>query len=252
VLFPSRQARQESEPSDSWETAPLPASIHILLPNLTHLSLGIMPLTTSALTPTPTHAPSWQELLTHAPKFSALTHLSLAHWPVPSRTQNAKLASMVAPSAGGSSRSVQYGGTGPYSHSLDGDFSEVVSVMRHLAKALYRLEHLDLTGCGAWCAEALTLADAAGNMVDWRGDWGQLTVLKAGSGEVGREQRSVVLAPADIDHSLLSKADAERVTRARRIERHVITKRSGVGRLITVETDWDEDDITVGLGLLSM
>ncbi len=106
-------------------------------------------------------AASWRQLLSLASRFTALTHLSLAYWPEPTLTPNAKLASVVSPDG----RTVQYGGTGPYSHSLDNDWSEAILLLRRLSKVLYRLEYLDLTGCAEWYPALYSEAD--GDTIDW-------------------------------------------------------------------------------------
>jgi len=103
-LYPSRPQSsadlQESwdAPEDTSATVPQP-----LLPNLTHLSFAIRPDCAQAV--------SWRHLLSFVVNCPTLTHLSLAFWPEPSLTPNAKLASFVSPQG----RTVPYSGTGPYS-----------------------------------------------------------------------------------------------------------------------------------------
>ncbi|EGZ74003.1 hypothetical protein NEUTE2DRAFT_149878 [Neurospora tetrasperma FGSC 2509] len=77
------------------------------------------------------------------PSFLFHIHLPFHHSGL---TPNAKYASFVTAQG----RRVQYGGTGPYSHSLDNDWSEAILVLRRLSRAWYRLEWLDLRGCGGW------------------------------------------------------------------------------------------------------
>lgn len=103
LLFPSRPKTMDLQ--DSWDE-PEESSAMIsrpLLPNLTHLSLGIRPSDSQWV--------SWRQLLAFAPHCYTLTHLSLAFWPEPSLTPNAKLATFVSPEG----RSVGLSGTGPYS-----------------------------------------------------------------------------------------------------------------------------------------
>jgi hypothetical protein len=225
LLFPSSTTKASRAPQsqlqESWDLAPPDtASIAIpraLLPNLTHLSLSINPKDASSV--------SWRHLLSLAAHFPTLTHLSLAYWPEPSLTPNAKLASFVVSTGSGSTRTVQYGGTGPYSHSLDEDWSEAVLVLRRLSKSLYGLEWLDLTGCAAW-ARALTAA-VERDSVDWVGDWGKVgTVLlypgyklgvDAGLAEMGRYRADLGLAAG--------------------LERYIRGRRAGRGRGIDVLTD---------------
>ena len=213
-LFPPE--RESIDPQESWD-APEQYSAGIprpLLPNLTHLSL--------ALDPASSHAVSWRHLLSFATHLPGLTHLSLAFWPEPTLTPNAKLASVVSPQTGGS---LQYGGTGPYSHSLDDDWAEQVLVLRRLCRSLYGLEYLDLTGCGDWFP-ALWASAGEGDTVDWTGAWGKITTLAMYPGYRLAE-----------DAGLAETARYwEFVDYARRVERHVRTRRAGKGRFVTVET----------------
>ncbi|KAK4100285.1 hypothetical protein N658DRAFT_508010 [Parathielavia hyrcaniae] len=215
LLFPPEP--ESTDLQESWDAADA-SSTNIprpLLPNLTHLSL--------ALDPSSSRDVSWRHLLAFAARLPGLTHLSLAFWPEPTLTPNAKLATVVSPQTG---RAVQYGGTGPYSHSLDDNWAEQVLVLRRLSRSLYGLEYLDLTGCGAW-SPALWASAEEGDTVDWAGAWGKMTALVmypgyrrggdgAGLAETARYWEVV-------DH-------------ARRVERHVRSRRAGRGRFFTVET----------------
>ncbi|KAL2266956.1 hypothetical protein VTJ83DRAFT_4233 [Remersonia thermophila] len=246
LLFPSSQPCP-LEVQETWDAPdPTPSLPPSVLPHLTHLSLALDPAAPgAALT-------SWRQLLSLASRLSGtLTHLSLAFWPEPSLTPRARAAAagVVSPVTG---RTVAYGGTGPYSHSLDGDWSEQVLVLRRLSRALYGLEWLDLTGCGAWFQalwESVPLADAlvddvAGTTtaeeeedgsgkeaasrtaVDWVGDWGKMATLVMFPGYRLREEASAA-----------EKARYwEIVDHARRVERHVRARRAGQGRVLTVET----------------
>jgi hypothetical protein len=225
LLFPSHanSHQQVTSLQDYWDaptSTPAPSVPLPLLPNLTHLSLAINPKYASA------PQVSWRHLLSFATHFPTLTHLSLSYWPEPTLTPNAKLASVVVPTGtGGSSRTVQYGGTGPYSHSLDGDWSEAVLVLRRLSKSLYGLEWLDLTGCAGW-ATALMVTEEH-DRVDWEGDWGK----------IGR----LLLYPGYKLAENAGLADRERYEKdvglAVRLERYIRARRAGKGRSIEVDTD---------------
>ena len=216
-----------------------------LLQNLTHLSLALDPTTIASNS---TKSISWRHLLSFAQHVrTTLTHLSLAYWPEPSLTSSAsKFASVVVASpgqaAGRGGRTIQYGGTGPYSHSIDGDWSEAVMVLRMLSKTLYGLEWLDLTGCGgsggSWdgpVSKAMG-SESAGwapalwessehDVVDWVGSWGKVekVVMYPGFDEPveGIEARARYWEVAD---------------NANRLERHIRTRREGRGRGIAVES----------------
>ncbi|OIW31868.1 hypothetical protein CONLIGDRAFT_244063 [Coniochaeta ligniaria NRRL 30616] len=214
--------RTQSELQDSWDTpASQPSNPSIprpLLPNITHLSLAIDPKHAAAV--------SWRHLLSFATRFPTLTHLSLAYWPEPTLTPNAKLASFVVPTGtGGSSRTLRYGGTGPYSHSLDDDWSEAVLVLRRLSKSLYGLEWLDLTGCVGWATALMAVAEH--DFVDWAGDWGKIgTVLLYPGYKPGLDAGVSETEQFEKDVGLAAK-----------LERYIRGRRAGRGRPIDVETD---------------
>lgn len=224
LLFPPQRESITSaaDLQESWDAPEEQHAAHIprpLLPNLTHLSLALDPSVFVADAPA---IVSWRHLLALATHLPALTHLSLAFWPEPTLTPNARLATVVTPQTG---RPVAYGGTGPYSHSLDDDWAEAVLVLRRLARGLYGLEYLDLTGCGAWFP-ALWASAVEGVSVDWSGAWGKIATL--------------VMFPG---YRLGEDAGAEETARyweivdsARRVERHVRGQRAGKGRFVVVET----------------
>ncbi|KAI0457767.1 tafazzin [Xylaria acuta] len=203
---------------DSWDIpAPMAGSVE-LIPNLTHLSLGMDPGSAPSV--------SWKQLLSLAGKLTRLTHLSLAGWPEPSLTPNAKLAKVTSPTTG---RSVQYGGTGPYSHVLDGDWTEAILILKRLSRLLYGLEYLDLTGCGDWIRALREESDGKFRVdfVDWSGDWSKITSLRLNSGYdlADDSSRGQVLRFAGwIDEAIA-------------VEKHIRAQRSGRGRWITVEKD---------------
>ncbi|KAI2782440.1 hypothetical protein F4815DRAFT_463225 [Daldinia loculata] len=208
----------ELDLQESWE-APEPISGPVkLLPNLTQLSLAVEPGNAPAA--------SWKQLLSLASKLQTLTHLDLSGWPEPSLTPNAKFAKMASPLTG---RTVQYGGTGPYSHNLDGDWSEAILVLKRLSKSLYSLEYLDLTGCGDWFPALREESDGdfTVDFVDWVGDWGKITTLRLCSG--------YALSDYSSNGQILRFADW--IESATAVEKHIRAQRSGRGRWITVEKD---------------
>ncbi|KAI0176060.1 hypothetical protein GGR52DRAFT_342850 [Hypoxylon sp. FL1284] len=204
---------------ESWD-APEPVSGPTkLLPNLTQLSLAIDPGTSPSI--------SWKQLLALAGKLPTLTHLNLSGWPEPSMTPNAKFAKIFSPTTG---RSVQYSGLGPYSHSLDGDWSESILILNRLSKALYSLEYLDLTGCGDWLPALIKEydGDLTVDFVDWVNNWGKITMLRLCSGYAMPGAHS-------------KRGHHERIAgwieSATAVEKHIRAQRSGKGRWITVEKD---------------
>ncbi|KAI1177434.1 tafazzin [Nemania sp. FL0916] len=203
---------------ESWDVPAPTAGPSQLLPNLTHLSLAIDPGSTQSV--------SWKQLLSFAGKLSQLTQLSLAGWPEPSLTPNAKFAKVTSPTTG---RSVQYGATGPYSHVLDEDWTEAILLLKRLSRLLYGLEYLDLTGCNDWIRALREKSDGEFRVdfVDWTGDWGKITTLRLNSGYA---------LPEDSTKSQVLRF-ADWVNEAAAIEKHIRTQRDGRGRWITVERD---------------
>ncbi|KAI2633781.1 hypothetical protein GGS26DRAFT_62311 [Hypomontagnella submonticulosa] len=206
------------DPQDSWDTPePIPEPVK-LIPKLTQLSLAVDPGNAPTV--------SWRHLLSLASKLPTLTHLNLSGWPEPSLTPNAKYAKIASPLTG---RSIQYGGTGPYSHNLDGDWSEAILILKRLSKFLYGLEYLDLTGCGDWFAALMKESDGdfTLNFVDWVGDWGKIATLRLCSGYVLSD---------DSSRGQITRL-ADWIDSATAVEKHIRAKRLGRGRWITVEKD---------------
>lgn len=222
LLFPI-QSDDSSTLLESWDTAEVTPIPRPLLPNLTHLSLAGTPETSSML--------SWKQLLTLSTHLPTLTHLSLAYWPVPSLTPNATFAKVVTAQG----QTIQYGGTNPYSHSLDNDWSEAILILRKLSQNLYGLEYLDLTGCAPWF-EALTtsvdLESGQRDKVDWVGEWGKVENLVLTTG----------YAPPPRDDAGQVEKFKKVVSKARAVERAIRARRAGRGRFVTVETDKGLDD----------
>ncbi|KUI68586.1 hypothetical protein VM1G_03849 [Cytospora mali] len=223
LLFPA-QSDTAGPLLESWDIAEAILIPRPLLPNLTHLSLAANPETSSLV--------SWKQLLSFSTRLPTLTHLSLAYWPVPSLTPNATFAKVVTTQG----QAVQYGGTNPYSHSLDGDWSEAILILRKLSQNLYGLEYLDLTGCAPWFG-ALTasvgLENGQRDKVDWVGDWGKVEHLVLTTG----------YALPTKDEAGKVEKHREVINTVRGVERAIRTRRAGKGRFITVETDkgLDED-----------
>ena len=241
LLCPPKVEPADEDVFESWDAAEPLRVPTTLLPNLTHLSLASDPASNPSL--------SWRQLLSFASKMPTLTHLNLSGWPEPSLTPNAKLAKVTSTTTG---QSVQYGGTGPYSHSLDGDWTEAALLLRKLSKALYRLEYLDLTGCADWFPALRSSASSSSSSssstspslssspgthsanasIDWVGDWGKITDLRLCSGYA---------LPEDASPVQISRFN-DWIAAATEVERHIRTQRQGQGRWITVEKDSLSED----------
>ena len=92
-------------------------------------------------------AANWRSLLTFLSQLSTLTHLSLAHWPVPTFTPNAVNARIRHPQ--NRSLTFSYGGTDTYS-AMENNWAETAGILRKLSQVTYCLKWLDLEGCGEW------------------------------------------------------------------------------------------------------
>ncbi|KAK9776693.1 hypothetical protein AB5N19_11245 [Seiridium cardinale] len=224
------------EIQDSWDAPALVPAPTALLPNLTHLSLAVDDTSCEGL--------SWKQLLSLSNKLSGLTHLNLSGWPAPCTTPNATRTKMVSSETG---RSVSYSGTNMYSHALDDDWAEAISVLKRLSKVLYRLEYLDLTGCGDWFPALHREVDAelVIDYVDWAREWGKITALRLCSGyHSDRSTNGIAgLSHGDslLEDSSVLDSQRNRLMRwkieAQRVEKRIRTQRSGQGHPIIVELD---------------
>lgn len=241
LLFPaSKTSEQDSTLLESWDAPSPTAGPTVLLPGLTRLSL--------AVDPTAGRQPSWRHLLAIAGKLSAITHLSLAGWPEPSLTPNAKHTKVISPMTG---QSVQYGGTGTYSHTLDNDWTEATLLLRRLSRRMYSLEHLDLGGCADWFpALKHVVRDDPENVevcVDWAGAWGKIATLRLTSGYALPEERQPQFTGLAGEEAAGGEAGGatkaqiirfdEWIKTATEVERHIRVQRGGRGKWITVERD---------------
>ncbi|TVY89088.1 hypothetical protein LAWI1_G008532 [Lachnellula willkommii] len=171
LLQKPEQPAEGLENEVSWEEESISQSLSPPIPHLTHLSLSHPPSTVS-----------WPKFLAFTKHIPTLTHLSLAYWPVPSLTPNANTTVMASSIRG----DIQYGGTNFYSHSLDNDFREASLVLHRLAKSLYSLEYLDLSGCANWIRALRWTSDddESGGSLDWSSQWAKLLTLRIHSGIV--------------------------------------------------------------------
>jgi hypothetical protein len=120
-------------------------------------------------------------LLSH---LSTLTHLSLAHWPIPTLTPHALSAKMRHPKH--KSLSFSYGGTDTYS-AYENNWDEASGMLRRLSRATYCLKWLDLEGCSDWFpALSWDSVNSDGTYAtsgpEWNGSWRDLAWLGLGAG----------------------------------------------------------------------
>lgn len=159
---------------DHLSAPPIPKTITQTLrfPGLRALSLAH---------PKPSAA-SWTGLLNLLAHLPTLTHLSLAHWPIPcrnTRAATARIRSSVAcfltPDA------------------LDNNWAETASILRQLSRSTYCLKWLDLEGCGEWLPALKWVGEDPDGFPqnpdnvgpEWNGSWRDVEWLGIGPGFMG-------------------------------------------------------------------
>lgn len=138
----------EDDVAESWEDvvsietpfSSIPSTLKTATPFFTKLSLAY-----------PSVNVSWNDLLSLSKELHTLTHLSLAYWPLPTRTPNMKTSTYVSKTGSEYSAS----GTSLYSAS-DKDFEESAVILRLLSENTYSLRWLDLEGCSEWLGALIT------------------------------------------------------------------------------------------------
>ncbi|KUL91903.1 hypothetical protein ZTR_01452 [Talaromyces verruculosus] len=154
-------------------------------PNLRYLSLA-HPKRTAA---------SWGSLLNLLSHISTLTHLSLAHWPVPTLTPNLINERITHPTM----RSVSFAAGGTDTYSADeNNWVEAVNILRRLSRATYCLKWLDLEGCGEWFGalswDGRTLHDDEPFQTlssAWNGSWRDIEWIGLGPGWIPSQKVDV-------------------------------------------------------------
>lgn len=133
--------------------------------------------------PHPTAA-NWKSLLKLLSRLPILTHLSLAHWPVPTLTPNAINARVRHPAH--RSLTFSYGGTDTYS-AMENNWAEAAGILRKLSHATYCLKWLDLEGCGDWSPALTWTGHGPDGEVyrtgpEWNGAWRDIEWIRLGPG----------------------------------------------------------------------
>ncbi|KAH8690145.1 tafazzin [Talaromyces proteolyticus] len=166
---------------------PSPLSVkslsHVLrFPNLKYLSLAH---------PDPASS-NWGSLLNLLSHIPALTHLSLAQWPVPTLTPNSIHTRVRHPTI----RSLTFaaGGTDTYT-AEENSWVEAVSILRRLSRATYCLKWLDLEGCGEWLGALCWDGHVSDGdepyhapWPEWNGSWRDIEWVGLGPGWIPSSQ----------------------------------------------------------------
>jgi hypothetical protein len=218
--------QQNAEPiaPDSVPTSPIPKGMTpgLRFTNLRYLSLAH---------PQPAAA-SWNSLLNLLNRLSTLTHLSLAHWPTPTRTPGAATARVRHPSH--HSLTFSYSGTDNYA-AMDNNWAEAASILRQLSRSTYCLKWLDLEGCAGWLPALKWVGKdpdghpypLGGSGPEWNGSWRDVEWINVGPGWVPDlsdnseflEPRPLAMSvnpPDDLDDSDSASRHEERLINFRR------------------------------------
>ncbi|CAI7571035.1 unnamed protein product [Penicillium glandicola] len=128
--------------------------------------------------PTPSAA-NWTALLNLLAHLPTLTHLSLAHWPIPCRNPSAATTRIRSPVP----RFLT-----PDAH--DNNWAEPASILRQLSRSTYCLKWLDLEGCGEWLPALKWVGTDPDGFPqspstvgpEWNGSWRDVEWLRIGPG----------------------------------------------------------------------
>lgn len=131
------QAEDATPSAATPGSIPKPISQNLRFTNLRYLSFA-HPVSGAA---------SWNSLLHLLSRLSTITHLSLAHWPPPTRSPHTAPARMRPP--GHQGPSFVHGGTDVYS-GMENNWAEAAGILRQLSRYTYCLKWLDLEGCSQW------------------------------------------------------------------------------------------------------
>ncbi|KAJ0426925.1 hypothetical protein BJY00DRAFT_297858 [Aspergillus carlsbadensis] len=143
---------------------------------------------------------NWNSLIHLLSRLSTITHLSLAHWPVPTITPHALNASIRHPTH--RSLTFSYGGTDSYS-ATENNWAESAGILRKLSRVTYCLKWLDLEGCGDWIP-ALNWegvgpqGEAYSTGPEWNGSWRDIEWIRLGPGWLPQLDGSDIPTPASI------------------------------------------------------
>ncbi|GFF90657.1 lysophosphatidylcholine acyltransferase [Aspergillus udagawae] len=142
-------------------------------------------------------AANWNSLVDLLSRLSTITHLSLAHWPLPTVTPNAMNTRIRHPTQ--RSLTFAYGGTDSYS-GMENNWAEAAAILRRVSRVTYCLKWLDLEGCGDWIP-ALTWegvspdGEALPSGPEWNGSWRDIEYVRLGPGWLPRIDDSEFAVP---------------------------------------------------------
>lgn len=174
-------------------------------------------------------AASWSALLNLCAYVPTITHLSLAHWPMPNRNASAVPTRIRERSVRPST-----------SDFFEDNWAEAASVLRQLSRLTYCLKWLDLEGCGEWLPALKWVGTDPDGIPyspenvgpEWNGSWRDIEWLGIGPGflDLIRSGNSSNMPPHGNPASQTPSADspyAYHVQNARDVMRHIRQLRSG-------------------------
>ncbi|PYI08507.1 hypothetical protein BO78DRAFT_405731 [Aspergillus sclerotiicarbonarius CBS 121057] len=181
---------------------------------------------------------NWNSLINLLSRLSTITHLSLAHWPIPTVTPNAINARVRHPNH--RSLTFSYGGTDAYSAS-ENNWAEAAGLLRRLSRVTYCLKWLDLEGCGDWIPALKwegtgPAGETYASGPEWNGSWRDIEWMRLGPGWLPHIDDSEIIPPdlsSDFHPSGSSSSSLSSPTRALAFSVHaphpsLATPRAGI------------------------
>ncbi|PYH36065.1 uncharacterized protein BO87DRAFT_395536 [Aspergillus neoniger CBS 115656] len=167
---------------------------------------------------------NWNSLISLLSRLSTITHLSLAHWPIPTVTPNAINARIRHPNH--RSLTFSYGGTDTYSAS-ENNWAEAAGLLRRLSRVTYCLKWLDLEGCGDWIP-ALKWQDGESSISsayaisgpEWNTSWRDIEYIRLGPGWLPHIDDAELLPENSISLSGSSSSSLSSPTRSLAFSAH--------------------------------
>ncbi|GKZ17007.1 hypothetical protein AbraIFM66951_005736 [Aspergillus brasiliensis] len=166
---------------------------------------------------------NWNSLISLLSHLSTITHLSLAHWPIPTVTPNAINVRIRHPNH--RSLTFSYGGTDTYSAS-ENNWAEAAGLLRRLSRVTYCLKWLDLEGCGDWIPalkwqdnESISAAYTSSGP-EWSSSWRDIEYIRLGPGWLPHIDDAELLPENSISQSGSSSSSLSSPTRSLAFSAH--------------------------------
>ncbi|PYH95263.1 hypothetical protein BO71DRAFT_398175 [Aspergillus ellipticus CBS 707.79] len=181
----SWENEDDDDENEATTTTPTTTTTTTTIPNPSPPILTFSKLRYLSLAHPKPGSTNWNSLISLLSRLSTITHLSLAHWPVPTITPNAINARVRHPTI--HSLTFSYSGTDTYSAS-ENNWAEAAGILRRLSRATYCLKWLDLEGCGDWIPALNWDAGSGPNGEtyttgpEWNASWRDIEWIRLGPG----------------------------------------------------------------------